>query len=94
MSRIRRRQYPKHSGDAFDRFITERSKGWDGMFSFEKFEELMKALDCPEDFVPKEGNNGTKRMTAGILLRSWFADGLLKFRDGSTVQLNLDEEPT
>jgi hypothetical protein len=31
-------------------------------------------------------------MTAGILLRSWFADGKLRFKDGTLVQLNLDEE--
>ena len=91
MSRIRRRQYPKHSGDAIDRFITERSRGQDGEFSFEKFVELMQALDCPDDFVPADGNNGTKRMTAGILLRSWFSDGKLRFKDGSVVQLDLEE---
>jgi hypothetical protein len=92
MSRIRRRQYPKHSGDAYDRFLTERSRGEDGEFSFEKFVSLIEALDCPPDTIPKEGNNGTRRMTAGILLRSWFADGVLRFKDGSTVTLNLDEE--
>jgi hypothetical protein len=91
MSRIRRRQYPKHSGDAFDRFITEWSRGEDGEFSFAKFVRLIEVLDCPPDTIPKDGNNGTKRMTAGILLRSWFADGTLKFKDGSIVQLNLEE---
>lgn len=93
MSRIRRKQYPKHSGDALDRFLTERSKGQDGEFSFERFGELMRSIDCPDDFVPKDGNNGTKRMTAGILLRSWFSDGRLRFKDGSTVQLDLEEAP-
>ncbi len=92
MSRIRRRQYPKHSGDPIDRFITDRSKGANGEFSFERFVELMRSLDCPDDFVPADGNNGTKRMTAGILLRSWFADGVLRFKDGSTVQLDMEGE--
>jgi hypothetical protein len=91
MSRIRRRVYPKHSGDAYDRFLTERSRGQDGEFSFERFVALIDSLDCPPDTIPKDGNNGTKRMTAGILLRSWFADGVLRFRDGSTVQLNLED---
>lgn len=91
MSRIRRRQYPKHSGDAFDRFITERSRGEDGEFSFAKMVELFESLDCPE-LIPKEGNNGTKRMTAGILLRSYFSDGVLSFKDGTRIVLNLDEE--
>jgi hypothetical protein len=91
MSRIRRRQYPKHSGDAYDRFLTERSRGEDGEFSFAKFVQLVEALDCPADTIPKDGNNGTKRMTAGILLRSWFADGVLRFKDGSTVKLDLEE---
>jgi hypothetical protein len=91
MSRIRRRVYPKHSGDAYDRFLTERSKGEDGEFSFEKFVALMRSLDCPDDFVPADGNNGTKRMTAGILLRGWFGDGKLRFRDGSVVQLDLED---
>lgn len=93
MSRIRRKQYPKHSGDALDRFLTERSKGADGEFSFERFVELMRSIDCPDDFVPAEGNNGTKRMTAGICLRAWFSDGRLRFKDGSTVQLDLEEAP-
>ena len=92
MSRIRRRQYPKHSGDPFDRFITEQSKGEDGQFSFAKFAALVEALDCPADTIPKDGNNGTRRMTAGILLRSWFADGVLRFKDGTSVQLDLDKE--
>jgi hypothetical protein len=92
MSRIRRRQYPKHSGDPYDRFLTERSKGDDGKFSFAKFIELMRAIDCPEDFVPSGGNNGTKRMTTGILLRSWFADGKLRFKDGTIVELDLDDQ--
>jgi hypothetical protein len=91
VSRIRRRQYPKHSGDAYDRFLTERSRGEDGEFSFEKFVTLMRSIDCPEDFVPVDGNNGTKRMTAGIRLRSWFSDGKLRFKDGSVVQLDLEE---
>lgn len=91
MTRFRRKIYPKHSGDAFDRFITERSRGPEGEFSFDRFAELMAALDCPADFVPKDGNNGTKRMTAGINLRSLFNDGVLRFKDGSTVQLDLDE---
>jgi hypothetical protein len=93
MSRGGRRQYEKHSGDAYDRFLTERSRGQDGEFSFAKFVELVEALDCPADTIPAYGNNGTKRMTAGILLRSWFADGQIRFRDGSIVTLNLDEEP-
>lgn len=93
MSRIRRRQYPKHSGDAIDQFLTERSKGPDGEFSFERFVELIRALDCPDDTIPVEGNNGTRRMTAGILLRSWFADGVLRFKDGSTVKLDLEDAP-
>jgi hypothetical protein len=92
VSRIRRRQYPKHSGDPYDRFLTERSRGEDGEFSFAKFVELVEALDCPADTIPKEGNNGTRRMTAGIVLRSWFADGVLRFKDGTSVQLDLDEE--
>ena len=91
MSRIRRRQYPKHSGDAIDRFLTERSKGEHGEFSFDKFAELIEALDCPPDTIPADGNNGTKRMTAGILLRSWFADGKLRFKDGSTIQLDMED---
>jgi hypothetical protein len=91
MTRFRRKIYPKHSGDAYDRFITERSKDAHGNFSFEAFTELMHSLDCPADFVPKDGNNGTKRMTAGINLRSWFADGKLRFKDGSTVHLDLEE---
>jgi hypothetical protein len=90
VSRIRRRQYPKHSGDPFDRFISERSRGEDGKFSFARMVELFEALDCA-DLIPSEGNNGTRRMTAGILLRSWFADGTLKFKDGSIVQLDLEE---
>jgi hypothetical protein len=93
VSRIRRRQYAKHKGDAFDRFITERSRGDDGEFSFIKMVEMFEALGCPE-FVPSEGTNGTKRMTAGILLRQWYADGVLNFVDGTRVILNLDEEST
>ena len=92
MSCIRRRQYPKHSGDAFDRFISERSKGADGEFSFAKMVELFDAMDCAE-LIPSDGSNGTKRMTAGILLRNLFSDGVLSFRDGTRVILNL-EEPT
>lgn len=84
-----RRQYAKHSGDPWDRFITERSQGPDGKFSFEKMVELFESLDCP-DFIPSEGNNGTRRMTAGILLRNYFADGVLKLKDGSTIKLRLD----
>ena len=91
MSRIRRRQYAKHKGDAFDRFITEESRGDDGEFSFSKMVKLFERLGCPE-FVPSEGTNGTKRMTAGILLRQWYADGVLNFSDGTRVILNLDEE--
>jgi hypothetical protein len=83
--------YRKHSGDAFDRFLTERSKGENGQFSFEKFAALMRSLDCPDDFLPSAGNHGSRRMTAGILLRNWFADGVLKFKDGSTVKLDDDE---
>jgi hypothetical protein len=90
MSRIRRRVYPKHSGDAFDRFISEESMGPDGKFSFAKMVELFKALDA-EELIPSEGNNGTKRMTAGILLRSMFSDGVLNFKDGTRVILNLEE---
>jgi hypothetical protein len=85
-----RRQYPRHKNDAFDRFITERSRAANGKFSIAKMIELFRALDCP-DFVPSEGSNGTRRMTAGILLRNHFADGVLVFRDGSTVELNLEE---
>jgi hypothetical protein len=85
-----RRQYPKHKDDPFDRFITERSQGSDGQFSFSKFIELFDALGCT-DFVPVEGNNGTRRMTAGIQLRRHFADGVLRFRDGSTITLSLEE---
>lgn len=92
MTRFRRKIYPKHSGDAYDRFITESSRGEDGNFSFERFVEFMESLDCPADFVPKDGNNGTKRMTAGINLRSWFSDGNLRFKDGGAVQLDLEEE--
>lgn len=90
MSRIRRRQYPKHSGDPFDRFITERSMGENGKFSFARMVELFEAMDCA-DLIPSEGNNGTRRMTAGILLRSMFNDGVLNFRDGTRVVLNLEE---
>lgn len=85
-----RRLYPKHKGDAFDRFITERSRAANGKFSIEKMIELFAALDCP-DFVPREGGPGTRRMTAGIQLRNYFADGVLVFRDGSIVTLNLEE---
>lgn len=92
MSRIRRRQYPKHSGDAYDRFLTERSRGQDGEFSFAKFVALVEALDCPPDTIPRDGNNGTRRMTAGIVLRSWFSDRVLRFKDGSTVKLSDDDE--
>jgi hypothetical protein len=91
MSRIRRRVYPKHSGDAFDRFLTEGSRGEDGEFSFDKFVELIASLDCPADTIPAGGNNGTRRMTCGILLRSWFADGKLRFKDGTIVELDLDQ---
>ncbi len=90
MGRIGRKRYPKHKGDALDLFITDRCRGADGGFSFEKFRELMASLDCPADFVPEDGNNGTKRMTAGIQLRSWFADGVLRFKDGSTVKLDME----
>lgn len=88
-----RRLYPKHSGDAFDRFITERCQDETGRFEFWRMLQLFEALDCLE-FIPAEGSNGTKRMTAGIRLRNYFADGVLVFRDGSTVQLNLEEEST
>jgi hypothetical protein len=91
VSRIRRRQYPKHSDDAFDRFITERSMGQDGKFSFAKMVELFRALDA-EELIPADGSNGTKRMTAGLLLRSMFSDGVLNFKDGTRVILNLEEE--
>lgn len=91
MTRPSRRRYPKHKNDAFDRFLTERSRGPNGEFSFERFLELMRSIDCPADFVPQDGNPGTKRMTAGICLRSWFADGKLQFKDGSTLQLDLEE---
>jgi hypothetical protein len=87
-----RRQYPKHKNDGWDRFITERSQGPDGKFSFERFRELFDQLDCP-DLIPAEGNNGTRRMTAGIQLRSYYADGVIRFRDGSTVTLNIEDEP-
>jgi hypothetical protein len=87
-----RRLYPKHSGDAFDRFLTERCADPGGKFSFDKMVELFDALGCPE-FIPSEGNPGTKRMTAGIQLRNWFADGVLNFTDGTRVILNL-REPT
>ncbi len=90
MGRIGRKRYPKHKGDALDLFITDRCRGADGGFSFEKFRELMAALDCPAEFLPEGGNNGTKRMTAGLQLRSWFSDGVLKFKDGSTVKLDLE----
>jgi hypothetical protein len=91
VSRLSRREYAKHTNDAFDRFLTEQSRGADGKFSFAKMTALFEALDCPE-FIPSQGTNGTKRMTAGILLRNWFPDGKLRFKDGSAVQLNLDEE--
>ena len=84
-----RRQYAKHKGDAVDRFITKRSQDR-GQFSFAKMVELFQALDCP-DFIPAEGSNGTRRMTAGISLRNYFPDGVLVFKDGSTVTLNLEE---
>lgn len=87
-----RRQYPKHKGDSWDRFITERSKGPDGKFSFARFCELFDSLDCRE-FIPDEGTNGTRRMTAGIQLRNYFPDGVLVFRDGSTVTLDIRDEP-
>jgi hypothetical protein len=93
VSRLSRREYAKHKDDAFDRFLTERSRGADGKFSFAKMVELFEQLDAPE-FIPLQGTHGTRRMTAGILLRNWFADGKLKFKDGSTVQLDLDEEWT
>lgn len=86
-----RRLYPKHKGDAFDRFLSERSKGADGEFSWNKFVELVESIDYPSDLIPRGGNNGTKRMTVGILLRSWFADGVIRFRDGSTHKLGLEE---
>lgn len=85
-----RRQYPKHKGDPFDRFITDRTKGADGHFSFAKMVELFAAIDGPE-MIPLEGNNGTRRMTAGRNLRSYFADGIIRFRDGSTVTLDVEE---
>lgn len=91
MTRFRRKIYPKHSGDAFDRFLSESSRGEDGQFDFKLFIAFMRSLDCPADFVPKDGNNGTKRMTAGINLRSWFSDGVLRFKDGSTVALDLED---
>jgi hypothetical protein len=87
-----RRIYPKHSGDAWDRFLTEHCAGPDGKFSFEKMVELFDALGVSE-FIPSDGNNGTRRMTAGISLRHHFADGVLHFKDGTRVILNL-EEPT
>jgi hypothetical protein len=85
-----RRQYPKHKDDPFDRFITERSKAGNGKFSMAKMVELFDALGCSE-FIPNEGGHGTRRMTAGIQLRRHFADGVLRFRDGSTVTLSLEE---
>jgi hypothetical protein len=85
-----RRIYAKHSGDPWDRFITEHCAGPDGKFVFAKMVELFDALDCAE-FIPSDGNNGTKRMTAGILLRSTFSDGVLNFKDGTRVILNLEE---
>lgn len=86
-----RRLYPKHNNDVWDRFITERSKGPDGKFSFERFCELFASLDCP-DFIPEDGTNGTRRMTAGISLRNYFPDGVLVFRDGSIVSLDLEDQ--
>lgn len=91
MTRPGRRQYAKHSGDAFDRFITERSQDERGQFSLIRMVELFDAIDCPDHFIPVLGNAGTKRMTAGINLRSWCADGLIRFKDGSTIQLNIEE---
>jgi hypothetical protein len=91
MSRLSRREYAKHTNDAFDRFITERSRGADGKFSFAKMVELFERLDCPE-FIPSSGNHGTRRMTSGILLRNWFADGKVRFKDGTIVELDLDGE--
>lgn len=85
-----RRVYPKHKGDPFDRFITERSKDASGRFSFAKMVELFDAIDCPE-MIPLEGNNGTRRMTAGRNLRSYFADGIIRFRDGSKITLDVEE---
>ena len=90
MSRLGRRQYAKHSGDAFDRFITEQSQGADGKFSFAKMVELFEQLGCAE-LIPSEGNNGTRRMTAGLSLRRMFSDGVLSFTDGTRVILDLEE---
>lgn len=87
MSRARR-LYPKHSDDAFDRFITRESAGPDGEFSFARFIDLMHRLGCAH-FIPTTGNNGTKRMTAGILLRREFADGVIEYTDGTRVILDL-----
>jgi hypothetical protein len=90
VSRLSRRHYAKHKDDGFDRFITERSQEH-GKFSFAKMVELFERLDCPE-FIPSQGNHGTRRMTSGILLRNWFADGKVRFKDGTIVELDLDNE--
>jgi hypothetical protein len=82
-----RRYYPKHKYDPIDRFITERSTDEHGKFSFAKMVALFESLDCPPDFIPREGTNGSRRMTAGIQLRYWFVDNIIRFKDGSIVRL-------
>lgn len=86
-----RRVYPRHRGDAFDRFLTERTRDARGNFSMDKMVKLFRALDC-EHMIPLDGTNGSKRMTAGTNLRNHFGDGVLHFKDGTVIKLEESDD--
>jgi len=87
MTRRARRAYPRHIGDAIDRFLTEHCRGESGRFSMDRMIALAASLDMPDDAIPAEGSNGTRRMMLGHAMRNWFPDGVLRFRNGVTLEL-------
>lgn len=73
-------KYPRHCGDDVDTILTERCRGPNGRFSIEALLDLWRGLGR-DPFELGQGNNGNKRMTAGILIRSAIARGSVKLAD-------------
>jgi hypothetical protein len=80
-----RRQYPQHAGDPVDRFLTERCNHG-GAFQVDELTRLCAELGHPE-WVPLDGNNGSKRMAVGRAMRRAFPDNVIRFANGSLIAL-------
>jgi hypothetical protein len=73
-------KYPRHSGDDVDVVLTERCKGASGSFSIDALFDVWRGLGRDPAELGR-GNNGNKRMTAGILIRSAIARGDMTLGD-------------